>query len=316
MTSSGCVRFRSGNLVHACDPAEVAAYHGIFCRNVLMYFSREQYAGAVRALGKRLVSGGFLFLGHAETLRGLATSFDLVSDAGAFYYRLSNSAGATPVDEAPFEGVSGSGSEGWVTARPHEMANSWMDAIAESTARVQALSVPSVVSEPSVSEAPLALFREERFAQALAALRALPSDTARDPELSLLEAVLLFHQNECDASEQICRELLLHRELTASAHYLLALCSEARTRFDTAALHDQAAIEFDPSFSLPRLHLGRMLRRLGATERAAHELTSARQLLEREDAARLTLFGAGLGRSSLLAFCDAELVHARREGGT
>jgi chemotaxis protein methyltransferase CheR len=249
-------------------------------------------------------------------LRGLATSFDLVSDAGAFYYRLSNSPGAPPVDEVPFQGRSGSESKGWISARPHDMATSWMDAIAESTARVQALSVPSVVSEPSVSEAPLALFREERFAQALAALRALPSDTARDPELSLLEAVLLFHQNECDASEQICRELLLHRELTASAHYLLALCSEARTRFDTAALHDQAAIELDPSFSLPRLHLGRMLRRLGATERAAHELASARQLLEREDAARLTLFGAGLGRSSLLAFCDAELVHARREGGT
>jgi chemotaxis protein methyltransferase CheR len=58
---------------------------------------------------------------------------------------------------------------------------------------------------------------------------------------------------------------------------------------------------------MPRLHLGLMLRREGQTATAREELAQARSLLEREDAARLLMFGGGFKRNALLALCDAEL---------
>lgn len=297
------VRFLPGNIAN--DDASVftrGPYHAIFCRNVLMYFTREQYQRAVSRLARALAPGGCLFLGHAETLRGLDTDLELTSDGAAFYYLRAESSR----DDRPSQQLAPS-------LALSDDDTPWMDTIARSTARVAALAAVDLPAEHApTAQPPLALLQQERFDQALHALRSMPSSTAREPEMRLLEAVLLLHQSDLDGAETSSRELLLDPELAASGHYLLALCCEARTDLSTAAKHDQAAIAADPVFSLPRLHLGRVLRRLGSSG-ATDELVIARRLLEREDPARLALFGAGLGRASLLAFCDAELMQAQRE---
>ena len=61
------------------DPAlwQPATYDVIFCRNVLMYFSPEQMRAAIGRLAASLAPGGYLFLGHAETLRGISDDFHL-----------------------------------------------------------------------------------------------------------------------------------------------------------------------------------------------------------------------------------------------
>jgi chemotaxis protein methyltransferase CheR len=305
------VRFVQGNLAREDGVPAAGAQHAIFCRNVLMYFTAEQYGQAVARLASRLEQRGLLFLGHAETLRGLDTDFELISDGGAFYYRV----GATCAERPDGKTNEPDRRPRAEPAKDTDAAStSWVQSIAQSAERVQALRVPDATAvRPAASASPLSLFREERFDQALEALRALPSTTTEEPEMMLLEAILLFHRGEWAAAETASRELLLHLPLAASAHYLLALCCEARNSTQAAMVHDQAAITSDPGFSLPRLHLGRMLRQLGDHERARDELVYARRLLEQEDAARLALFGAGLGRSSLLAFCDAELMQVKRE---
>ncbi|MFH0724825.1 MAG: protein-glutamate O-methyltransferase [Pseudomonadota bacterium] len=44
----------------------------IFCRNVLIYFDRSTQEQVVNRLCRHLHTGGFLFLGHSETLNGLS----------------------------------------------------------------------------------------------------------------------------------------------------------------------------------------------------------------------------------------------------
>ena len=44
-------------------------YHIIFCRNVLIYFNRQTQAAVARKLIQRLVPGGYLVVGHSESLQ-------------------------------------------------------------------------------------------------------------------------------------------------------------------------------------------------------------------------------------------------------
>jgi chemotaxis protein methyltransferase CheR len=53
-------------------------YDLIFCRNVLMYLSHEARQRVVDALHDALTPGGYLLLGHSESLLNLTTLFDLV----------------------------------------------------------------------------------------------------------------------------------------------------------------------------------------------------------------------------------------------
>ena len=48
----------------------------IFCRNVLIYFDKQRQKFLLEHFFEHIVSGGFLFLGHSETLTGLNIGFN------------------------------------------------------------------------------------------------------------------------------------------------------------------------------------------------------------------------------------------------
>jgi chemotaxis protein methyltransferase CheR len=59
----------------------------IFCRNVLIYFDKRSKLRAISMFYERLVSGGFLLLGHTESLLNLSTAFELVHLSDDLVYR-------------------------------------------------------------------------------------------------------------------------------------------------------------------------------------------------------------------------------------
>ena len=82
------VRFEERNLAVE-DPVfwKSLACDVVFCRNVLMYFTPEMARDLVRRISQALLARGFLFLGHAETLRGITPEFHLCHTHDTFYYR-------------------------------------------------------------------------------------------------------------------------------------------------------------------------------------------------------------------------------------
>jgi chemotaxis protein methyltransferase CheR len=50
----------------------------IFCRNVVIYFDKETQQNLMRKFHKQLRPGGYLFLGHSETLNGIDVDFKAV----------------------------------------------------------------------------------------------------------------------------------------------------------------------------------------------------------------------------------------------
>ena len=316
------VRFDERNLT-ADDPLLLApgTYDLILCRNVIMYFTLETARAVIARLTRALAPGGYLFLGHAETLRGLSHDFHLRHTHGTFYYQRRD------------DGVSAVRIDGASAAHIDEGAASWIETIQRASDRIRTLAaerdddktpVPqgggAVAVEPS-AEAPTAARRlaraapdlapvmeslaQERYTEALGLLHALPS--AADPDSLLLRAALLTHSGRLDDSERTCAELLGLDELNAGAHYLLALCREGRGDRAAAIDHDQVAVYLDPAFAMPRLHMGLLARRSGQADLARRELGLALPLLQREDASRLLLFGGGFNRDTLTALCRAEL---------
>lgn len=60
-------------------------FHTIFCRNVIIYFDRPRQEALLRRLYSFLVPGGYLFLGHSESMAGIDLPF--VSVAPTVYRR-------------------------------------------------------------------------------------------------------------------------------------------------------------------------------------------------------------------------------------
>jgi chemotaxis protein methyltransferase CheR len=299
-------------------------YDVVFWRNVMMYFTPDFARAVVDRVTRALVPGGYLFLGHAETLRGISNDFHLRHTHDAFYYQRKQVTDAADRDEPVAL------SDPWPAAAPLadvvDGADSWVDAIQKASRRIHALTDGARSSSPLSSIEPaesrrattaarppawnlaLELLEKERFADALELVRALPPESARDPNVMLLRAVLLTHGGELLRAEEACNELLAVDELDAGAHYLLALCREGAGDRRAAVDHDQVAVYLDPGFAMPRLHLGLLARRADDREGARRDLADALVLLQREDASRLLLFGGGFGRGALIALCRAELL--------
>ena len=295
------------------DLWEPGSYDVVFCRNVLMYLSPETARGVVQRIARALVPGGNLFLGHAETLRGLSQAFHLEHTQGTFYYRSKDrSEGHHEDDQLANEAVSPL-VLGTLPALM-ESAATWVEAIGRATDRIQALSEAALDGARQGSGVPAAkrswdlglsleLLEKERFGDALELVHGLPPESARDPEVLLLRAALLTHGSQFERAEAVCAELLQIDEMNGGAHYLLALCREGSGDPSGAVEHDRIAAYLDPTFAMPRLHLGLLARRVGDPDGARLEFSQALMLLQREDASRLLLFGGGFGRDALMSLC-------------
>jgi chemotaxis protein methyltransferase CheR len=327
------VTFEERNLVDE-DPLfwQSLACDVVFCRNVLMYFAPDKARDVVRRIGGALLPGGFFFLGHAETLRGLTQEFHLCHTHDTFYYRRRDASEAV-VATATWVGLSREQAEDSLPAVVESTA-SWVDVIQRASERIATLAdgrsgspsqdapLTTPAGQAAATAAPrawdlglvLEALRQERFSDALELIRSLPPDSHEDPEALLLRAVLLTNNGRLDESEEVCSRLLAVDELNAGAHYLMALCREHAGDSTGAIEHGQTAIYLDAGFAMPHLHLGIMAKRSGDAATAQRELGQALILLAREDASRILLFGGGFSRDTLLQLCRTELHAAGGEG--
>lgn len=61
----------------------------IFCRNVMIYFDRPTQQRLIEKFARHLVPGGYLFVGHSESLHGMdLNSFEPVGGVASAYRRL------------------------------------------------------------------------------------------------------------------------------------------------------------------------------------------------------------------------------------
>ncbi len=74
------ITFRRFNLMNAQFPFK-KPFHVIFCRNVMIYFDTPTRKELVRKLYNCTVPGGYLFIGHSESIRDSECPFEFVQPA-------------------------------------------------------------------------------------------------------------------------------------------------------------------------------------------------------------------------------------------
>jgi len=75
------------NLLDGGRASVVGRVDAIFCRNVLIYFDLRSRRRVIDILLERLLPGGYLLLGHSESLLNLSTAFELVHLREDLVYR-------------------------------------------------------------------------------------------------------------------------------------------------------------------------------------------------------------------------------------
>src|SRR5262249_43825561 len=87
LRSSGLCQFGHLNLLDAQRAAVVGRVDVIFCRNVLIYFDEASRRRVIEMFYDRLLPGGYLLLGHSESLLNGSTAFELVHLREDLVYR-------------------------------------------------------------------------------------------------------------------------------------------------------------------------------------------------------------------------------------
>jgi chemotaxis protein methyltransferase CheR len=81
------VRFGRENLLDARALAGVARVDVLFCRNVMIYFDVPARKQVLRTFHSKLREGGWLLLGHSESLINLTADFEMVHLKSDLVYR-------------------------------------------------------------------------------------------------------------------------------------------------------------------------------------------------------------------------------------
>jgi chemotaxis protein methyltransferase CheR len=264
-------RFRRYNVADPDDELwRPDQYDVIFCRNLLMYLTPGVAAALISRMAAALAPGGYLFLGHTDSLGASPAGLELRHNHDAFYYRRAVTAAAPPAQRPA--------TAGYEPPHPAE----------------------EVYAKAAV------LLGEERFADALALLDQHPPARER-PADRLLRGVLLAQSGRFDEAIAAAQRMIDEDGLHPDAHQLHAVGLEGAGATGAAVGQYRLAAYLDPGFALPRLRLGQLARRGGDERSAAGELEQALSLLAAEDELRILLFGGGFGRIALTVLCRSEL---------
>jgi chemotaxis protein methyltransferase CheR len=83
----GSVRFSTANIVERSETRPHGLFDVIFCRNVLIYFDDTSRRVAAENLYENLAPGGYICLGHAESMSRISPLFEVCRFADAIVYR-------------------------------------------------------------------------------------------------------------------------------------------------------------------------------------------------------------------------------------
>ncbi len=277
-------------------PMQGEGFDAIFCRNVMIYFTTPTTKRVVEGFASSLREGGYLFLGHSETLSHISTRFERQLHDGGFYYRKR--------EQYPEAG------SGTVAAPPQKSLPQSRPAPPPPRPD-RATPTATAAREKSIEELhaeALTLVEEERFEQAETVFRRILEKEHEHTGAMLGIALILANNGSFDAALEQCGRALQLDDLLPEAYLLRGLVHEMLDREREACQEYRKAILLKMDFVMPHYHLGRLYFRTGQEKDGLRELKNSMKLLEKSARESIIPYSGGLSREVFLEQLREEIL--------
>jgi chemotaxis protein methyltransferase CheR len=330
------VEFSYHNLVKEPYPAALlSSWDIIFCRNVTIYFRLESTKRVVNNFFDSLNPGGYLFIGHSETLSAISDRFEPVEVGGVFLYRkppprrfftfdtaVKGAGAAAPANRrrsATHSSRPGAHSKSSATRREPAMRQKRPEAADASatganSAGTRAPDEPGVVdqgAQAAITEAE-ALLEAARPAEARAAADKALAVEPRNVQAMLVRAYANADSGDFDSATADATAALAIDPLLAPARYVLGIIYQ-RAGDERAALGEfKRTIYIDHEFVLAHFNAANIYRGRGAMEDACREYENALAALHSNPEGSWTVFLGGFRPDLLAKTCERSLLECRK----
>ena len=265
------VSFDHLNLASGVYPAiesNTNAIDIILCRNVLMYFERDQIIGAVSKLHRALVEGGWLIVSATEAGQHLFSDFSTVQCPDAILYR-KEEARKTKRTASLLPFVPLANQPAWATQPESDGFEAWLAGQGQSAAPP---------SDPVASyQLALTHYTQGAYEHAVTVLK---SGACHGPlELGLLARACANCGQLAEAANW-CEAAIAADKCSSGLRYLHAVILEEQGELEQALAALKRALYLDQNFVLAHFTLGNLYRRQGKHGEAARHFGHAVTLLQ------------------------------------
>jgi chemotaxis protein methyltransferase WspC len=229
------VHFYQGNILDHGQMRQFGTYDIIYCRNLLIYFDRDDCKRTARLLARMLRKDGLLFVGHAETGLIWKDLFVPVHQPMTFAYRHMNDS-----------------EKALHAANPNKQNPS----LSNKTKRAVTLPLNRAVRQKPANPAVASVKTSE----------SVETDNGKAP--SLKEASRLADMGELREARRLCEGYLQQQGASAQAWYLLGLIGDAQGHKEQARASFHKALYLEPDHYETLVHLALLLDRLGEGQAA------------------------------------------------
>lgn len=299
----------------------LANWDVIFCRNVTIYFRLESTRRVVNNFYESLNPGGYLFIGHSETLTSISDRFEPVEVGGVFLYRkpiprrffsfddVVASRGVTPVRKPRTRTVDLSREQSSTESRSRLRSSEPRVPARTKPASVQAEPAPSKLAESAalLAEAHKCLERGEPGAARTLADKALQIDAGNSDAL-LVRAFGFADSGNFDAAIADANAALAISPLLAPGRYILGIIYQRQGDTVAAANEFKRTLYIDADFVLAHLNLANIYRQQGRNEDACREYQNTIRALHRAPEGDWTAFLGGFTSDLLVQICERSLL--------
>jgi chemotaxis protein methyltransferase WspC len=265
------VRFRLGNLLDPALFADRPPFDAVFCRNLLIYLDDESRTRAFATLGRLVVDGGLLFLGHADRVdQPEGSPFEPTGDKGGFVFR-KGAATAKPAS-ATAKKARSSRRHSPMSAPlpPSPLAGEGRGGAASDDPRSRAAVTAPATSPKAPHPGP-----SPRGGRG-------PHRSDESPASILDRASILADRGRYDEAAGLVEESIRDGSASARAFFLLGLIAQASGARDRAEGHYLKAIYLDPQHDEALLALASLARRKGDVAAEATYRKRAERVLSRK----------------------------------
>lgn len=299
--------FQYHNLIKEPYPALMTGWDVIFCRNVTIYFRLESTKRVVKGFYEALNPGGYLFIGHSETLSSVSDDFEAVEIDGVFLYRKRRTPAAVsvPAFRSPRK-------EEKRPAPREKAAERVRRALRKKTSAAPAADAPAAPEQEAraaefVKQAH-GLLEQARAAEALkVALKALEIEPD-NMDAHVVAAFAYADAGDMAAAKAQAEEALEISPLAAPARYILGVIRREEGDLDGAVSEFKRTIYIDSDFVLAHFALANARKQSGDYTRAKRDYENTLKALERNPEGQWTEFLGGFRTDLLARTCELGLV--------